>query len=229
MIREIHGRLPNFWIKNIYTIKRYVKKDGWLAHHGLQRNGTNYLLIRLKSKKIDVINELDPARNFPQHKHFRWYSSKKNIPKFIVKQYYNNLTVRSVDELNEVCGYPMDTVHIVVQKEIEDAIVSLANWGIRCNWFSNKKNAVENFQNLKADYVEYYKFWNELAKSEPSRVVVLELGRLQSETGYLFEALKRIGIERNCQEDNLEVIEVPQSPKNRKTLVSKEDYELFCG
>jgi hypothetical protein len=48
-----------------------------------------------------VINEFDPARNKPQHKHFRWYHRKEKIPKFIGHQYHNTLTANTVDELTE--------------------------------------------------------------------------------------------------------------------------------
>ena len=42
-----------------YKITRLIKKNGYIAHHGLQRNGTNYLLLILKRCKFSVINDIN--------------------------------------------------------------------------------------------------------------------------------------------------------------------------
>ena len=68
--------------KRALKIKRLFKKTNWLAHHGIERSGTNYLRSCLIFLKIDLINEFDGSANNPQHKHFRWYQDKSLIPSF---------------------------------------------------------------------------------------------------------------------------------------------------
>ena len=128
LTKKILNKLFYFYRLINHTIsKRFLKKK-YIAHHGLQRNGTNFLLHALRHLDVDVINEFDKKRNKPQHKHFRWYSSKENIPEQIYAEYFNSLIAENVHEVNALCNFPRDTKHIVIYKEENSSIVSVLNW-----------------------------------------------------------------------------------------------------
>jgi hypothetical protein len=118
MIPKIKNRIRILFARIIFRIKRKFYRGEYVAHHGLQRAGTNFLLLSLKKIGLRVINEYDPERNDPTHKHFRWYEEKKKIPPQISHQYSNNLTVQNISDLNQICRYPKDTRHIVIQKNL---------------------------------------------------------------------------------------------------------------
>ncbi|MDY6921020.1 MAG: hypothetical protein SV765_12520 [Pseudomonadota bacterium] len=225
MIRKIIRRIKELVNRSVARVKVRTQRHGWLAHHGMQRNGTNFLLLALKQMDIDVINEFDPQRNQPQHKHFRWYRNKDRIPDYIKHDYHNTLTVNSVDELNGLCGYPADTRHIVIQKRREDAVVSVANWGLRCQWFASKQDALENMPVIARDYDAYYDFWSGLAAAEPARVALVRFEALIEDTQSLTSALGRLGYSVGPEHQRLQFDEVPQSPKNRAKQITAADYE----
>ena len=68
--KQINYLLSFFKKINFFFISLF-KKDFYIAHRGLQRNGTNFLLLILKKYGLFVINEIDPKRNKPHHKHCR--------------------------------------------------------------------------------------------------------------------------------------------------------------
>lgn len=204
-----------------YKIK--TKRTGWLAHHGIQRAGTNYLLKCLRLLHLDIINEFDPARNDPRHKHFRWYDNKDKIPQCLVKQYGNSLVASSIDQLNSICGYPSDTKHIVIKKGHNDAVVSLANWGLRCEWFSSKEEAIDSLYIISNDYHAYYDFWGRMQNDAPTKVVIVKFEELLDNAVVLKDALSVIGINVTGFPDNFVFDEVPMSPKERSRIISLDD------
>ena len=208
------------------TRRKYVT-SGWIAHHGLQRNGTNFLLVSLKKLNIDIINEFDPARNNPKHKHFRWYSEKSKIPGFIRAQYDNTLTAQSVADINRICGYPDDTRHIVIRKKQDDAVVSLANWGLRFDWFDSKDEALASSSHILQDYQEYYAFWEMIASKDPDKAVIINLEDLLGDSTTLLSALRSLGCPDIPASVSLDFDEIPQSPKSRRNPITKSDYASF--
>ena len=59
LTKKILNKLFYFYRLINHTIsKRFLKKK-YIAHHGLQRNGTNFLLHALRHLDVDVINEFD--------------------------------------------------------------------------------------------------------------------------------------------------------------------------
>ena len=85
----------------------------FVAHHGIQRSGTNDLNSCLQSLGIYPLNAFDPARNNPRHKHFRWQEDKSTILP-MDERYQNNVTVPNIDRLNRRAGYPEGCRQIVI-------------------------------------------------------------------------------------------------------------------
>ena len=194
-----------------------------MAHHGLQRNGTNFLLLVLKKYGLFVINEIDPSRNKPQHKHCRWYSKKSKIPLVISKQYSNNYLVNNIFELNKLAKYPKNTKHIVIYKSKNNAIVSILNWGIKCKWFRSKKDALSNLKNFMDDYEEYLKFWKKMKKINPEHVELIQYEKLNNQTKIISFSLNNLGLKIKKINENLSFNEIPQSPLSRKNHISLDD------
>jgi len=208
-------------VRHGYRIK--TKRKGWVAHHGIQRAGTNYLLKCMKAMDLNIINEFDPARNTPRHKHFRWYDNKETIPQYLVRQYGNSLAASSIDQLNAICKYPSDTKHVVIKKEHNDAIVSLANWGLRCGWFSSKEEAVASLNIISSDYSAYYDFWGRMQSDSPTEVVMVKFEEILADAVVLKDALSAIGINVSGLPCTFVFDEVPMSPTDRNSILSKKD------
>ena len=97
MINEIISRAFTEFDKLLLGCEKKIFKTGFVAHHGIQRSGTNFLLNSLKRHHLRVINRHDLERNIPSHKHFRWYEDKSIIPKEIVKEYGNDVFASNVN------------------------------------------------------------------------------------------------------------------------------------
>ena len=209
-----------------HTFSKTFLKKKYVAHHGLQRNGTNFLLYTLKRLNVSVINEYDKKRNKPNHKHFRWYPAKKNIPKQIYSEYYNSLNVENVHELNAICNFPSDTKHIVIYKDINPSLVSMLNWGIRVGWFASKQDALRSSYSFKLDYQLYYEFWNKLANQDPDYVQLLSFEKLIQSNYKIIDILKNLDIKFNMTDLDFSFKELPQSPSLRKKIIALSDIEI---
>lgn len=195
-----------------------------LVHHGIQRSGTNYLNVCLKRLDAPPLNAVDPERNCPRHKHFRWQAEKGSIPHFIKSQYGNDLHATNVEELNELAGYPAAAKHLVLQKSKDPWLVSICNWGLACDWFPDVETALRELPTLARDYDHYYRFWEGLAAAQPDRVAVLRFERLRSDLGALTSSLDALNVPYRVPRDfNGKVDAVPMSPPDRKVVVTLED------
>lgn len=223
-------RLPSSIPNTFNLLLSRLRDSSFIAHHGIQRSGTNYLRYCLKGCGFYPLNAHDPARTSPKHKHFRWYADKSLIPLFIEHQYGNNITADDVFQINKIASFPKDCRHIVVQKNEYDWLASISNWGLRCGWFDSKENAVNNLKQSQMDYTSYYGFWNEIASANPNRVVIIKLEKLQSDFNFFKEALEAIGFDCSAaSEFHGKVDEVPMSPKGRAKLVVREDVIDMLG
>lgn len=221
MIRRLINRFTSTYDSVGQMVEKKIVKSGWLAHSGIQRSGTNFLLVCLKRYKIRVINRHDPERNEPGHKHFRWYQNKSLIPSEISHQHGNCIRVDNIDDLNKACNYPLDTKHIVIFKERSSSLVSILNWGLRTNWFGSKDEAISAAERFLIDIDEYYKFWIDLSEAHPEFVVLISYESVVKDSAVLNDSLHRLGFE--VIQADLSVSEVPQSPKNRKAIITYDD------
>lgn len=193
-----------------------------LAHHGLQRSGTNYLNQYLLRLKVYPLNSFDEKRSSPRHKHCRWYSDKRQIPSFLAAQYGNDFIVKNLTELNRICGYPSSAAHLVVYKEKRDWLVSILNWSWKCGWFAERRYALDAVRELSSDYDSYIAFWHHLSASYPRTVRLFTLNEVLANPSAMLSILDSIGIKVECNFDG-NFSELPQSPKDRKMLFDCSD------
>ena len=196
-----------------------------VAHHGIQRSATNYLLQCLKSLEVPVANAIDPARDQPRHKHFRWSRKKGAIPPFIRHQFGNTIYVESVEELNAAASYPHWVRHVVVRKDRRKWLKSILNWGLKCDWFADKEEALGSAAALLADYDAYYGFWEEIERRAPDQVALLPFEKLVANPMVLKDVLDGLGVPYNETGYTGVFDEVPMSPKERPTVVLQEDVD----
>ena len=219
ILKRINPKLAN---KFIQITKNLTGKIG-LAHHGIQRSGTNYLNECLWRCGNPPLNSFDEFRHSPRHKHCRWYAKKVLIPSFLVGQYSNDFHIKDLDELNKIANYNANTVHLVIKKELYSWLASIINWGIKCNWFTNKNNAMDNLDQLMLDYNNYYNFWHDLEKRYPQRVSVLSLEKIYDNFNLIIEGQIKLGIDVKNKDFNGYIDQVNMSPPERDKIVSKED------
>lgn len=222
-------------VKNtFFTLRLRLKSEALLLqarsrgtplamHHGLQRSGTNYLLLSLLRHGVPVLNYSDPARHDPRHKHCRWQHNKTTLIQPIADQYGNSLLVSNIDELNSICGLHQATRHIVVFKERIDWLQSICNWGLRCGWFANASTALAALTKLAQDYSAYHAFWSAMKDKAPGQVEILQFEKIRCSGTALSTPLTRLGLPNKPALDSLRISEVPRSPGNRTRAVTKED------
>jgi hypothetical protein len=220
MIKRIIDRFLSEIDKLMLMVEK-SQKSGWIAHHGIQRSGTNFLLMCLKRYGLNVINRHDPERNNPAHKHFRWYHDKSIIPSEIHYQYYNSTIVNNVRDLNRTCNFPFDTRHIIIFKERHASLVSILNWGLRVNWFDTKLEAISVANKYLNDIDAYNKFWAELSVMSPKYVQLVRYEDVMNDNTILSDALFRLGFMVNPID--LSIAEVPHSPRYRKAKITYDD------
>ena len=193
-----------------------------IAYHGLERNGTNYLSNCLKEININVLNDHIIDRKKYGHKHFRWYASKENIPKFY-RKYYKKLSKNvNLSKLNKLCDFPEHAIHVVIKKEAEAACVSFMNFAIRGLYYKNKKAAIKDKNLILEDYREYYEFWNDLQKAHPKNVWIIKYENFDAEfTEFVQEVFPDFGQENDSIITKFE--RVHMSPPNREVYVYSED------
>jgi hypothetical protein len=204
-------------------IKRLFKKTNWLAHHGIERSGTNYLRSCLSFLKVDIINEVSGPENNPHHKHFRWYQDKSLIPKFR-SQLLNNINACSLKDINKFCDYPNDTKHIIIKKTLIKGITSIVNYALNDNWFKNKEELKKNIPKILRDYKAYYNFWERISRENPNQVIMISYEDLVASSETLLEVLKKFGISHKVKVPKKLIFnELYQSPKNRKKYFSENE------
>ena len=214
--------------KKKIKIKSFFYKKNWLAHHGLERSGTNFLRACLIELKINLINQFDPPENNPTHKHFRWYNDKSLIPKFR-KQFHNKYVVNNIFDINKICNFPSETKHIIIKKKIGPAITSIANYLYNERLLNNKDEVKINISTIYKDYQAYYNFWHKISERNPYHVQLLFYEDLILSSKYLIDNLKKIGIETIKNVPTFfHFDELHQSNKNRnKVFTEKEVLDIL--
>ena len=162
----------------LFKTKKIFFLNNCIAHHGLQRNGTNFLLKSLEKNRLRIINGnsheyFDKIKFTPGHKHFRWYKKKELIPKQIGKFYKNNINVTDIFQLNKVSCFPMNTKHIVIYKKIDRSVLSMINWFLR-RGVCDKHQAINAIPALKIDYQNYLNFWKNMTIKNEKMVSLIK-------------------------------------------------------
>lgn len=191
--------LGGFFLHILMTLKHRVRPVyevvmyfwAWLterrsgAHpiiiQGIQRSGTNYFAVLLQQAGYRILNNIDPRRNDPRHKHFRWQDDKTSI--VMDSRYRNARFASSIEEINTICGYPSDYKHVVIFRDPIAWINSIFRWGLNNNWYStsdeffSKKLHIAYLQ----EWDEYYKFWEGIAAKSPTQVKLINYEQLLRE------------------------------------------------
>jgi hypothetical protein len=221
---KILHRLPSGLLNATSYYRSMFSNSGYIAHHGIQRAGTNYLNICLKKVGVFPLNSFDPQRDSPIHKHFRWQGDKSSIPPFVSAQYGNDVVVDDLFQLNKMASYPNNCKHIVIIKDEKTWLASICNWGLSCGWFSTKTEALKNLGYLKKDYENYYQFWSDIALANQSDVSIIKLENLLGDFNVLLNSLDTIGVNYRVPNGFDGAVEtVPMSPKGRVKSVTTDD------
>jgi len=199
------------------------KDDISVAYHGLERNGTNYLASCLSQTSFTILNDHISNRRRYGHKHYRWYQNRLAIPSFYRKYYFHRNDIQSLSQLNRLCGFPNNTIHLVIKKDPTAACVSFMNFAIRSLYYRNKKNALSQQSAILSDYHEYYSFWTNLSLKYPKNVRIISYENFQTE--FLNFVHDAIGSTAQMYETKIRtnVTKVNMSPPNRVSYVFPED------
>ena len=207
--------------KKKLEIKKLFVKNDWIAHHGIERSGTNYLRAILIILKINLINQFDPAENHPTHKHFRWYTDKSLIPN-LKKSLINDLTANNISDVNKLCKYFPSTNHIIIRKKTISGVTSIANYFYNFKLLQDKKELKNNIHVIYNDYIAYYDFWQKIYEQNPSRVQIIFYEDLIKSSEVLINALNVIGINSNINiSKKFNLDEIKESDPYRKKNFSE--------
>lgn len=197
----------------IFTIQNILKNalhssygkvfmKGQVAHHGIQRSGTNFLSVLLRNNKVHVLNSVDPKRNSPNHKHFRWQDDKSTI--LMDARYANSVVVDSIDQVDKLCGYPEQIVHFVIFKPPHTWLPSIERWAVRCGWIprsaaifseADDRPLADHHIAYLREWDSYYLKWHSFQKAAPHRVVLLNYEELiGDQEAVLFSLLDHVGL-----------------------------------
>ena|GEM_PF-7106159 len=145
-----------------------------VAHAGIQRSGTNYLNHILRDSDLFVANAVDPERDHPSHKHFRWQDNKNSI--VMDRAFMNDCAAGSIFEVNRIAGFPLETKHVVVFKKPENWLQSIYRWGLTHDWVSGEEDFLRDPQLAAAwlgEWDEYHKKWGDLESVSPEMVLIV--------------------------------------------------------
>jgi hypothetical protein len=163
-----------------------------VAHHGLQRSGTNVLRTALSDLGVTPLNAYDRPRNHPQHKHFRWQADASTIvmdPAFL-----NDVVAGDLDAVDRLAGYPAGTRHVVVYKPATPWARSIINWGLRCGWWADLDAAVAALPGALGEYDAYNEFWQRMERDRPGECRLVEHPSVATEAQVLLGALDDLGV-----------------------------------
>lgn len=154
-----------------------------VAYHGIQRSGTNFLRMILEAGDYKLLNGVDPARNDPRHKHFRWQPDKATI--VMDEAYRNDVTASTVKALNEICGYQQGMPHLVLYRPARGWMDAIFRWGVANEWFASEEEFIERklHRAFLAEWHAYYAAWEVFAADDPNSVLLLDYAEFQDEPG----------------------------------------------
>ena len=198
-----------------------------IAHHGIQRSGTNYLLGCLDQLGLFVANRFNPERDDPSHKHFRWYRDKSQIPVVLQDSFGNDQMADTIEDVNRQAGFSTATKHIVIKKEHSPAVKSLLNWGLRCGWFNSREEALASAEDISDDYRAYSSFWSRMQKNHPGQVAVIHYEDLVKDAQILVRGLKNLGVPTSFPAQQFRFSEVNMSPTDRVEQITLGDIETL--
>lgn len=236
MIKAINrawDRIP-YNVKNrAIVLSQSLNRSEYVAHHGIERSGTNYISRCLEELSLTPVNKYNSPEDRPTHKHFRWQPNKDTIvPPFSSScwSHYNELRVSSIHSLNKLAGYPVRTRHIVVKKELNSWLISILNYGLNVKWFLSEEDALSTIDIVKVDYKSYYDFWQLMERDFPSFVTVMHYENILKNPSLILPAIKQLGLRPKNENSFVgRFEEVYMSPMNRKIYLTIEDIRPYLN
>lgn len=153
-----------------------------VVHHGIQRSGTNYACALLEQSGYFVLNRVDPRRDDPRHKHFRWQPDKSTISMDV--SFRNSTVVGSVAELNAAAGWPPEQHHFLVFKTPDEWLMSIERWAVASGWIGRGVDDADLDAARRRWLIEwdaYHSTWFGLAVQNPDRILTVAYQDLISE------------------------------------------------
>lgn len=169
---------------------------------GIQRSGTNFLTDRLQAADYKVLNAIDPARNDPRHKHFRWQDDKSTLR--MDKRYQNDLTAQTVEEINGICGFERGMRHVVIFRSPRSWLDSIFRWGLANNWFPTQDSFFDQgfADAFVKEWDHFYAHWQNVHTRSPASVCLLAYEDLRRDPMEAIRGLDRfMGIVREDEPD----------------------------
>jgi hypothetical protein len=191
-----------------------------VAHHGLQRSGTNVLRAALTDLGVTPLNAYDGARDAPSHKHFRWQADQSSI--VMDAAFVNDVVADDLDAVDRLAGYPAGTRHVVVYKRVTPWARSIINWGLRCGWWTDLDAAVAALPGSLGEYDAYNEFWQRMERDRPGECRLVEHPSVAADPHVLLGALDDLGVpvdaRRRARFTGVHRT-VAQSPADRRDVV----------
>lgn len=175
------------------AVRQSVTKKTKIAHHGIQRSGTNYLCALLEQSGYFVLNSDGPRRDSPAHKHFRWQDDKSTI--VMDRSFSNALHASEIDELNRIANFPRGTKHVVLVKKPGSWLESAYRWGRANGWMDEDADFLGDPSLAAAWLAEwdaYYNKWLQLAEASPGQVLVVSYESLMSDRERVMSRIRQL-------------------------------------
>lgn len=201
-----------------------------VAHQGIQRSGTNYACALLGRLGYDVLNRIDPRRDSPRHKHFRWQDDKSTI---VMDAAFKNQTIAAnVSEINSLAGFPTNTKHLVFFRRPSAWLPSIYTWGLAHSWVEpDIEFRVGGGVALDwlREWDAYYSKWFSLAEREPDMVLPIfydDLRERPVETSSTISAFTSSDLTLK-EASNAEFSKVRHSPRRSEVSNAKSSDQCF--
>lgn len=169
-----------------------------VVHQGIQRSGTNFLSSVLETGDYRVLNRIDPPRDDPRHKHFRWQEDKSTI--VMDAKYRNTVTAATIREVNEICGHPPEMRHLVLFRPPRDWIDAIFRWGVPLGWFASEEEFIarDMHRAFLREWHAYYAAWARFAEDCPEQVLMLSYADLKRDRAAVLDRIDRfMGVSRD--------------------------------
>lgn len=213
-VRPVYAATRRTALASVHRVRAAANRKPVLVHQGIQRSGTNYLSELLKRGGFFVANEVDPRRDDPRHKHFRWQDDKSTI--VMDAAFANTLKATSVEEINALSGLNPAQKHVVIFKEPVAWLSSIYRWGVANKWTEEREAflSTEVAAGWLREWSAYYDKWFGLAESSGELAMIVSYEILEADPATTMSRVHRFagsGPESMLRGGG-EVSRVPHSP-----------------
>ena len=166
-------------VKAVVDWGKYVLADiqgkPVVAHHGIERSGTNLLREVVEYLGTTIANEqYTSAGAIPGHKHLRLQPDKSTIVSSPENEH--QYVPASLSEYNAQMRFPADMRHLVIFKDPANWIVSMNSYAKRAGYPRGGEILDDELllNRYLTEWSEYYRAWEHLAKANPHQVLMLQ-------------------------------------------------------